>query len=216
MIGAIKSGKLNRGRESELHANHPFGRYGPMQSQPVRQTDVQENETVRQLREIFRDFDFDIRRSSIRNYELALDLIENLKYSAKDVEQFSITMTEFQDDRYFPFSAGLFLSALINNGKDTDYTIYTKHLSVKINDLGHKTNKNITINGDAGDGVGGSMKDGKIIVNGNAGHGVGYCMTGGEIHLNGDFKPLIEFKKYGENVKIFHRGKLIFPEKTKS
>ena len=112
-----------------------FGRYKPEERHEIRQADVEGGETRRQLGEAWKNYKWDGNLDA--RWVEVCDLVRNLICSAKDVENFSIALAEFQDEKDFSEKAGLFLSALINNGKDNDYIIHTKHLEKKINFIGH-------------------------------------------------------------------------------
>jgi len=202
-----------------------FGKYAPEAEKKVRKVEVKEDEVLRQLKDAWSRFQ--LCRSNAtplpEDDEEALRQIKDLDYSAKDVEKFSIALVEFQDEKDFSAKAGVFLSALINNGKDANYVVHTRHLQ-EIDGLGYANTKNIVVNGNGGRWVGSHMKCGTITVNANAGilvgsymkggtiivkgdaADVGHGMEGGEIHLEGDYSELDYEIKGG---KIYHKGKLI-------
>jgi hypothetical protein len=157
----------------------------------------------------------------------ALNKIKIPRYSAKDIETFSLAIAEFQDEVKFSDKAGLFLSALINNCRDEKFVIHTTHLVQPINSFGYQNRKNITVdgnigtsvgydmevgvitvNGNAGFGVGCGMRGGRIIVQGDCGYNVGINMSGGEIHIEGSY----EISRSIVSGKIFHNGNLIVPK----
>jgi len=205
-----------------------FGKYQPETERDVRKVDVKPDEVLEQLKAAWKKV------KMLRNcgkidldgtYNKALEQLKGIRYSANDVENFSIALVEFQDEEYFEFKTGLFLSALINNGKDADYAIQIQHLNQAIHHLGQRNIKNIVVNGDAGWCVGAVMKGGTIVVNGDAswgagyemeggritvaggaGHEVGWEMKGGEIHVEGNYCRTSSCVQGG---KIFHKGVLI-------
>ena len=124
--------------------------------------------------------------NNFTNYNRALSLIKGIDYAAVDVGIFSIILAEFQDEKSFSKKTGIFLSALINNGADTDYVVNTLHLRVEIGYIGLHNTKNIVINGNSGGGVGFGMQRGKILVNRHGGDEVGEAMEGGVIIVNGN------------------------------
>jgi hypothetical protein len=167
-----------------LPAAGRFGRYKDESEKAARKADVKEDRVLRQLKTAWRS----LRKREFINHEYyneLLTLVKDLRYSAADVEKFSLALAEFQDEGQFSKKAGLFLSALINNGNDTDYIIHTGHLK-PILWLGYKNSKNITVEGNAGDFVGPRME-------------------GGEIHINGEIGSFGDIK----HGKIYHKGKLI-------
>ncbi|MBS3068472.1 hypothetical protein J4450_07225 [Candidatus Micrarchaeota archaeon] len=222
-----------RGRGGNLHtdtirASDPFRRYKKERKQPVRKLEVEENKTVQQLKDLFRNYKWSGAVIDDSNYPEILGLVRQIAYSAKDVELFSIAIAEFQSDPLFSGKAGFFLSALINAGNETDYIIHTEHLEEDICFLGYQNTKNIRITGDAGMWVGMQMVSGTIAIEGNAGFQLGMAMQGGtiiirgnagmevgafmrdgEIHLNGSYRSLCGDIRGG---RIFHKGELIYPK----
>jgi len=159
-----------------------FGKYKPEEEKEVRKIEVKEDEVLRQLKAAWRRF-ASAKRSGCED---ALKAVGKLKYSAADVEKFSIALVEFQDESGFGFAAGYFLSALINRGGVSDYVIHTRHLAKKIYYLGIENYKNITVNGDVGGELGYLMKSRSIIVNGNVESNVGKFMKRGTIIVAGN------------------------------
>ena len=201
-----------------LAASDVFGKYKRERKEAVRAVDVKESEAFKQILEVWKRFLF---AGLHPNYDIAIDLAKGLNYSAKDVENFSIALAEFQDEAYFDHRAGMFLSALINNGKDDSYTIRVSHISRKLIYLGYKNTKNVQVygdlNADVGYGmksgllvvhgevrarVGKEMKGGKIIINGNMEEMVGSDMNAGEIVINGDVGAYVGASLKGGKIKI--------------
>jgi len=120
------------------------------------------------------------------NYCRMLELMDKRGYAAKDIERFSISLAEFQNEENFPIKAGLYLSALMNASEDTGFVIHTAHLGGSIENLGYHNSKDIKIDGHAGNGIGYDMHAGSIIVDGDAGGYVGAWMNGGSIIVKGD------------------------------
>ena len=108
------------------------------------------------------------------------------KISSDNITEFSLLLEEHENKNYFGVFTGWYLNALINRSKDKDFKIFTNYLSKTIHYIGYKNRKNIVVNGNAGWGVGGGMKDGKITVSGNAGDEVGFFMENGKITINGN------------------------------
>lgn len=124
--------------------------------------------------------------STTPNYSDALNEIKGLNYSAQDVEFLSIRLKEFEDNAFFfSWKVGLFLSALINNGADRNYTIHTRQFKEAPLELGLLNTKNIFIEGDAGLWLGHFMISGTIIVNGNSDDNTAEGMCDGIIIING-------------------------------
>jgi len=163
-----------------------FGRYKPEQEKEVRKVQITEDEVLKQLKDAWRRYGPGFFGYS---YETALKAVREISYSAADVENFCIALAEFQDEKHFSERAGYFLSALINNGKDSDYVIHTRYLGKELSQLGYKNTKNIVVNGNAGDWAGLQMGGGSITVNGNANARLGEGMRGGTIIVNGNVGP---------------------------
>ena len=119
-------------------------------------------------------------------YTSALDSIKNLKYFSKDVALFSACLVELQEIMSFSARAGFFLSALINNCPESDFSLHLGALSTPIRYLGHQNTKNITVFGSVGEYIGESMKGGSITVHGNVEHCAGSSMHGGKITIKGN------------------------------
>jgi len=161
-----------------------FGKYRPEEEKEVRKVDVKKDEVLRQLKDAWRRYG--PRSWGVYIHEDALEAVRKISYTAADVEKFTIALAEFQNERDLSVKAGVFLSALINNGKEIDFVIHTGHLTEGINYLGYENTKNILVNGNIGDYVGEQMKGGTIVVNGTAGKYVGDGMKGGAILVNGN------------------------------
>lgn len=169
---------------SRVAADKRFKGYKPETAKAVRTPKVKEDATLGQLRsawEIHRLY-----KESQGLYPAAIDQIKGISYSAEDVRNFCIVLAEFQNEEGFSWKAGVFLSALINNGRDEEYTIQTKHLSIRIDMLGMQNTKNITVEGSVDYKIGELMQSGRIVVKGNAGDYVGSEMSGGTIIIEGN------------------------------
>jgi len=203
-----------------------FGKYKPEEEKEVRKVEVKEDKVLTQLKAAWRKLE--AHKAIDFVYKDALKLVEGIGYSAEDVGRFSLALAEFDDKNpywgYLSHKAGVFLSALINNGKDSRYVIHTGHLNLRINDLGFRNTKDITVNGDLGSNVGYGMRGGSITVNGNAGINVGLGMEAGTIIVNGNTGPEVGRKMEGGEIRIegeyeafdplaggrvYHKGNLI-------
>ena len=178
-------------------ASSKFSRYKPEEEKEVRKVSVAKDQVLEQLIAAWKKTDYDDTDRPYDVYKKASKQIKRISYSAKDVEKFSVALVEFQDEERFYEKAGLFLSALINKGKDTEYVIHTQHLSQEVHNLGYLNTKNLVVNGDAGPEAGAHMKKGNLTVNGNAGDWMGEVMKGGTITVNGNA---------GKGVGKFMRG----------
>ncbi|MDD5171998.1 MAG: hypothetical protein PHF60_03090 [Candidatus ainarchaeum sp.] len=192
MAGALAKREIVVPNVPALAMAKGFTKYKPEEEKAVRKAEVEENETLRQLKAAWKAVEY--ARNQRRRipdyswqhcYEKASELAKQVDYSAEDVERFSIALAEFQGEEEFSEKAGLFLSALINNGKDSDYVIHTEHLGEGIHRIGWMNTKNIIVKGDVSES-GRDMADGELIVRGNARNGLGVRMEGGRITVKGD------------------------------
>jgi hypothetical protein len=119
-------------------------------------------------------------------YDDILSVVRTLRFTAGDVEEFSLALEGFQHEDGFSEKVGFFLSALINSGDGSHYVVHTGHLEEPLWYLGYLNEKNIIVKGDTGDGLGWMMKGGSIIVEGYGGNGTGDHMESGSITVNGD------------------------------
>ena len=222
---------------SRLGAADYFKRYRREKPQAVREIKVEEDQTLKQITEAWKKFKPGLNEGKARTK--AKELLSNIRFTAKDIEKFSLALEAFQDEKNFEWKAGYFLSVLISCCNDNDLTIHTYHLSVRINCPAYRNTKNVTINGDVGIRIGDNMTQGRIIVKGNCGAYLGSNMKGGTVivegdvgswaavgmkggvlHFNGDrtgfSKLFLRFSKYPQldKVKIYHKGKLIWPERS--
>ncbi|MDD5171768.1 MAG: hypothetical protein PHF60_01910 [Candidatus ainarchaeum sp.] len=161
-----------------------FKGYKPEEEKVVRKVQVVEDETLKKLKRAFR-IRLDPDEACMDYWKKALDRVRPMRYSAKDVEGFSIALGD-SDMEWFVDEAGLFLSALVNHGKDSDYVIHSAHLDVLPRSLGYENTKNIIVKGDVDEAFGCTMKAGAAIVEGNASDNLGEFMEGGSITVKGD------------------------------
>ncbi|VVC00705.1 Molybdenum-containing formylmethanofuran dehydrogenase 1 subunit C [uncultured archaeon] len=130
--------------------------------------------------------------------EARLDCLKGIGCTAADVEQFSIVLAKYRERSDFEKYSGLFLSAMMNTSKDTEFVIPTGHLGVKISYIGYRNNgKKIRIAGRAGHYIGELMKNGEITVEGDAGECVGREMHGGIIIVKGNTGDYVGYQMGG-------------------
>jgi hypothetical protein len=170
-----------------LAARKRFRGYKRETEKASRKAEVQESEALRQIKDVWRVLGESDMDDMDDWYEKLLPIVRELQYASMDIELFSFSIEESQF-KYEDFSekAGLFLSALINNGEDAEYLIHTDHLAEPLEYIGFWNEKSITVDGDAGSWVGMYMKEGRITVEGDAGSDVGNTMKGGSITINGN------------------------------
>ena len=207
--------RLVRSVPTVTRASDPFKGFKSEQRSDVRVQVVERNEVLEQMMSAWKKYLSLPRRKadlciSEPCYSQAIEIVKKLNYTAKDVENFSILLGQEEQDQKFFMISGLFLSALINVGKDSDYTIHTVHFAEGIWFLGYGNTKNITVHGDTGDYAGEEMKsgnlivtgnvgphaatcmeDGNIVIEGNAGHDAGFYLKGGKVTIKGDVTELL-------------------------
>ena len=99
--------------------------------------------SVMKLLEAWRDFDFHddggwIDANLAAGYEKALEAVKDLRYSAEDVEIFSRMLADIRTPNT---DAGLFLTALVNSGPDSGYTVHA-HGEAEMG-IGHQNTKDL-------------------------------------------------------------------------
>jgi hypothetical protein len=171
-----------------MEASRRFGRYKAESVKKVLKPSLVNDTTLKKLTDAWLSVGWIDHYLELidENLSAILRHIKDIQYTAKDVEKFSIALAEFQGGRYFNERAGYFLSALINNGPESDYVVHTRQLSENIDLLGLKNTKNITLNGNAGQFVGMFMVSGKLIIKGSALWMTGSSLKGGEILIQGN------------------------------
>jgi formylmethanofuran dehydrogenase subunit C len=188
---------------SRLAASKSFDKYKKETKKKELKASVKESKALKQLKEAWKscnvDYDTGIGAydSLNRSYRRTCALVKELDYSPEDVKNFTIALSEFQDEDLICEKMGIFLSALINSGKDNQYTIVTSHLAHLPWYLGFLNTKKIKVEGKVGLGLGLVMSCGEIVVHGNAEakiegeyfdkeHAPGFEMKDGIIHIKGD------------------------------
>ena len=165
----------------------------------------------------------------IKAYSIAERGIEEIEYTAEDIEEFCYALDHSDQIPYLITGpAGVYVSTLCNHAKEEEITLHLRDLNVKINLLGYRlpNNKKLVIEGNVGDfaGIGldggelivegsgknytgAGMKQGKIYVRHNLGFNTGHGMTGGQLIVGGRIKGL------GKIVggEVYEREQLIFP-----
>jgi hypothetical protein len=155
------------------------------------------------LEEIIKDFEkiFEKAKSGgIILQSFYFDLKEIQKYSSKDIEKFSLTLSRYKDPKYFNPAVGIFLSYLINNSEDKEFVVHTNHLEDSIQGIGYSNSKEIIIKGNSGSNLGRDMKSGKIIVDGDTQEDIGHNMSGGSIEVNGNSNSQIGYFMSGGEI----------------
>jgi hypothetical protein len=206
---AIRSATLAANDAPALAVSHRFSGYQPETEKAVRTVKVTEDKALEQLKGIWRmirihgnEIDGDV-VSMI--YRRMANRLKGCSYTAADVERFSLALGEFREEKAFSDKAGIFLSALMNNGNAGNYTIWTSHLD-RINWLCFRNTRNVTINGNTGDVFANGMKGGRVVVRGDA-FDIG-SLKGGEIVVRGNVDA-ISGPLNGGNILIWGRLRII-------
>jgi len=161
---------------------------------------------------------------SAKRYQVIANMLQNKLINANDIEDFSLALAEFQEKRAFPYAAGLMLSALINLSDGTNCRVVPAHLNRAIDLLGFENKKNVLIKGNVGDFVawrmcdagtltvegdaknnpGWSMRGGTLVINGSAGDDVGVYMKAGKIIIHGPVGYLVGENMSGGDIMLYN------------
>ena len=171
-----------------------FSRYKPETESSTRTPTTKQSEELRELTARFDSFlgkHTSVSRRA-RGLELdglwrsALELVSPLHYCTSDVEHFSMALEAYQSRSTFQIHAGLFLSAIVEKGREDAFEFRINHI-IPIHLLAYKNRKTVTVHGDVGDSAAHHARKGSmLVINGNAGEQLGDCMTGGDIIVNGN------------------------------
>ena len=139
----ISTQRLVRVAPITMQANDPLRRFKPEVHREVRQSGVKEDKVLTQLKDLWKKSKyFDEGNCDMWQYLSSLPwylhLVQflrfrlEIKYSAEDIENFSIALAEFQDEKNFAKKAGCFLAALIIASTENTFRIQIRHLAKKI------------------------------------------------------------------------------------
>jgi len=160
-----------------------FGRFKDEDEKAVRAAGVKKDPMLERLMDEWRAAQWG---AYVDRYAERVELPLEVRCTAREVETFSLALTELRHEKDFRNKAGGFLNALVRNGTDESYVIHTRHLDVKINGIVPHDGKEIIVEGDIGDRIGEYMESGYIVVRGNAGNATGLFMLGGGITIEGN------------------------------
>ena len=195
-----------------------FGKYKKEENVEKRSLDLKVSKGLERILHVWRRFPplYDDFVPDIEWHMRLKKAVRRIDFTEEDIRKFNISLLQYEnvphksDEEYgFSEKAGIFLSALINEAKETDFMlnlgIFEKGMTclcvqnkknvVIQNDgtgclihLGEYMVKgNISVSGNVHDGIGAYMKGGEnLMVEGNAGEVSGYQMIGGTIHISGD------------------------------
>ncbi|MDD5171769.1 MAG: hypothetical protein PHF60_01915 [Candidatus ainarchaeum sp.] len=198
MAGAIAI-RSEDARIPALAMANRFTKFNPETEHSVRKGEIVD-ETLRQLKEMWDTCPFlyvSMYHAEVSRFIRA----RGLQCSAKDVERLSLAFAEFRDEEQFSMKAGVFLSALINNGNDTDYVVHTLPSLGQFHEIGWENTKNIVVKGDIESG-GWRMSAGRIIVEGDVSNTVGTGMTGGTIVVEGNVSFMVGLGMEGGRIIV--------------
>ncbi|MFW6147262.1 MAG: hypothetical protein ACOC6B_02610 [Thermodesulfobacteriota bacterium] len=169
----------------------------------------------------------------IKAYSSALRTIEKIDYDTDDIEELCAELDKGDKIPYLISGpAGIYLSALINNAKESTIQLRLYELNRAFHFLGYRLpeGKNLMLKGDAGDFIGAGlsggrlsiegstgnwtgagMMDGELTISGNAGQNTGAWMSGGQIQVEGH---ILGIGKTIHGGRIYHRGNPIRPYQT--
>ena len=181
-----------------------FKRYKEEEGNDTREPVSNRDWTLERLMTIWKDIPFSNYQET---YSVADLVLRNAVCGREDIERFSVALAMFSEEREFRSKAGIFLSALINNGCDSCYTVHTDHVHPP-SALGYMNTKIVRVRGDVGDLLGWAMRKGCIEVSGDAGDSIGPWMEGGLIRLNGGWKGISDDAGRGA---IYAGRRRIFP-----
>lgn len=143
----------------------------------------------------------------LNKYLLSIPNQFNFVLTKKNIEEFCLRLSLYQEMIGFESKSGYFLSALINNFKEQEIILNLQHFQKRPWYIGYKNKeKNIIINGNVGYGLGYDMRGGTITVNGNIEDALGSWLRGGIFYINGYFAFLSNLIEGGD---IYHKGQLI-------
>jgi formylmethanofuran dehydrogenase subunit C len=183
MVAIRKPIDLDGGNTS-MAARRRFGNYKDESQKATREAEV-EDTALKRILSFWKQKDLMDGVCDERNYETLANAIRGIEYTSEDIHKFCIALTDLQDEKDFGMKAGYFLSALINEGQDTEYEINVEHLAGQIDFFGKNNRKIVTVTGDLGKYTGQSMQEGSLTVKGNVENDAGSFMDGGELRVEG-------------------------------
>jgi len=121
----------------------------------------------------------------VPNYNYFLSSTKKLRASSQDVSNFVSELSNYQTMRGFSSYAGWFLTAVINNSKDLNFSLDLYNNTKPIDFIGIRNQKkNITITGNTGRLTAFEQISGTIIVYGTVGSNSGDYQKGGSFRYN--------------------------------
>ena len=118
------------------------------------------------------------------------EITDSYNPTKEQVLEFSRALVRYKDLKDFASDTADYLTALMHSSRDKEFEIDLTELNKTggtLDCLGYELHgKKLTVNGDAGNGVGLWAKDSQITVNGGAGNGVGGGAKDSQITVNGN------------------------------
>jgi formylmethanofuran dehydrogenase subunit C len=118
------------------------------------------------------------------------EITDRYKPTKEQVLEFSRALVRYKDWKDFASDTSNYLTALMHSSKDAEFEIDVTELNKAgriLNYLGHRLQgKRLTVNGNAGELVGGYAQNSQITVNGNAGDLAGIYAQNSQITVNGN------------------------------
>ena len=126
-------------------------------------------------------------------YDLAVGEVSSLQYTIQDITDFCFCLSLYEKQSDISWS-GLFLSALVNSGDESNYEIVTEHLDTRIEGLGFQNEKDVTVIGNTGDYTAWFMSAGSLQITGNVAKLSCYHMNGGVMRVDGKIGAIMLWK----------------------
>jgi formylmethanofuran dehydrogenase subunit C len=179
--------------------DNPFKGLKPETEQTERRLSLKESNSIEFMFRLWKKHQLECKYNGIWDKtgfysRLSADL-KGIEYGATEVKKFCSHLTVLRQEYkheykfFFDKKAGLFLSTLINHGKDEEYTLPLRHLERGLDNLGYLNKRSIVIEGNVGDDFAELMESGKIEIFGDAGE-TGNFMNGGTIRIHGGAKHI--------------------------
>jgi len=162
----------NRSRISAATAKLLSGYKGIEKTQPQRDAEVIENKTI--------EGGFE----ELAGHRTAQGRLCGIKLTQSELSEFLVAIKEFEDEPHFA-RCGVFISALLNSMDGYNVTVDVSHIDERIHLIGMENAKNLTINGNVGNGTGRSFVGGRITINGTAGYTDIDLISSGKIIVKG-------------------------------
>ncbi len=171
--------------EAQMVGRSPFSKLGPANESEVRVAKTESNITLSKAIELW--CEIKIRgKHHTNNYRRIAKIVDGFKCDQKQLDLIIITLTQFQNEPDFSLKAGLFISALINEGKGREYSINVTAYDKPLDCLAYRNKKKVVIEGNVGDRLAWGILRGKVTLNGSCREGVAQMARGGRVFVNGN------------------------------